>query len=129
MTPALQVFDEFDQGSVEALDDVLRRLHRTDSEGFNALDIFRVGTSWPMLSVLVNRDRCVVHRADSTDGPLYTLEARRTLDGLDLTPFKYEEGIVDYTREYVHPLATGEAFIRAFANQQAWPEGPVWVVL
>jgi hypothetical protein len=31
--------------------------------------------------------------------------------------------------EYVHPLAKGNEFIRAFANQNAWPEGPTWVVL
>jgi hypothetical protein len=127
-TSALQVFNPFDQGS-EQVEEVLRRLRQTDSDGFTFLELARVASVWPMLSILVNRERCVLHRTDSKDGPLYTLQARSALDGPDLTPFKFAGDIVEFTREFVHPLATGEEFIRAFANREAWPEGPTWVVL
>jgi hypothetical protein len=80
-----------------------------------------------MLAVLINRDWCALHWSDE-DGPMYLLEGLPT----DATPATLDmefQGLCTFTRSYLHPLATGEAVIRAFAAGESWPDGLRWVQL
>ena len=111
--------------------DVLERLRSTNSNGFNSIEVTRIGTAWPLLSILINRDWGVVHRTEDEDGQrrMYLLEGTPSKHTPKQLEFKILEGEADFTSEYIHPLVDVEEVIRAFASNKAWPDRLKWVEL
>lgn len=123
----LTIFDLFESGTDMPVEDVVRQLRQTDSDGFNAIEVSRSGEVWPMVSILINREWTVISRTDRKDGPLQTLEACSPHDTPDEVAFKYHDGTTTFTRGYLNSLRTAEEVIRALAHHEPWPAEPAWV--
>jgi hypothetical protein len=122
----LRVHDRNDAGPVdEEVDEVCRRLRNGDHPA-NAIELSRIDSPWPMLSVLISGEWCVLHLTTAKHGRLFTLEGATASDFPEEVEFLNSGTPTVFTRDYINTLATAEAIIRAFGVNSPWPESANW---
>jgi hypothetical protein len=116
---------------VEDADAAIARLGNADQEGLNSLDKSRAKDPSPLLSILTQGPWCAIHYTDRPDGPMSVLENPLSERVPEEVMFRYVDGIVQFTRSYVHPLATARKCIQEFANAETTgtPPSGTWTEL
>jgi hypothetical protein len=102
-------------------------VHR-DGPG-RSVEMSRIDSPWPMLSILTHGSWCVLHHTTAQDGYLLTLESESLVDAPDELEFVYAGTPTGFTREYLNPLAVTTPIVQAFAIGAPWPDAARWVEL
>jgi hypothetical protein len=125
----VEVFDLFGKILEADLAQLMERVARRDGEGFNHLEIARVGERYPMLGVCLKDNYAVVQHIEDEGADTQVLMGDGCFEADAVVEFRGPDGTEYYTGEVIVRLTVASEFIREFALREAWPREQGWLTL